>query len=69
MKTFKVTIYPTTNWTIEVEAENEKEAKEKALATEGPSEAGYFGHESDWNPEIWEWPNIGPNGQVDIEEV
>lgn len=66
MKTFKVSIYPQTVWTVRVEAENEEEAKKKALALDGPSEI--ITDDYEWHAEIWEWPNIGPEGQVDVEE-
>lgn len=68
MKSFKVSIYPQTVWSVEVEAENEEEAKKKALDLEGPSEPGYKS-ENEWYPEIWEWPNIGPKGEVNVEEI
>jgi hypothetical protein len=69
MKTFKVSIYPQTNWVVRVEAENEEEAKTKALALDGPAEYSFLGDDTDeWHAEIWEWPNIGPEGQVDVEE-
>jgi hypothetical protein len=69
MKTYKVSIYPVTNWTVNVEANSEEEAKAKALALDGPTEYAFLGDAKDeWKAEIWEWPNIGTDGQVDIEE-
>jgi hypothetical protein len=69
MKTYKVSIYPVTNWTVNVEANSEEEAKAKALALDGPAEYAFLGDCNDeWKAEIWEWPNIGTDGQVDIEE-
>ena len=70
MKTYKVSIYPETVWTVKVEAESEEDAKAKALALEGPAEYSFFGDDTDeWYYEILEWPNIGPKGQVNVEEV
>lgn len=68
MAKYKVTIYPQVGWTCIVKAKSEKEAKKKALELEGPPE--YVRHnEEEWMSEILEWPNIGINGQVDIEKV
>lgn len=69
MKTFKVTIYPVTPWTVRVRARSEKAAKKKALALEGPAAYAFHGDDlEEWEHDIWEWPNIGKNGQVDVEE-
>lgn len=68
MKTYKVTIYPVTPWTVLVEAETEEEAKLIALDFEGPAMPAYFGSQMDWYHDISEWPNIGNDGQVDVEE-
>ena len=68
MKNFKVTIYPQTAWVMNVEAENEEEAKTKALDAEGPIDYAFAEDLDEWHPEIWAWPNIGVNGQVDVEE-
>lgn len=67
MKTYKVTIYPVTAWTVTIKAKSEKAAKKKALELDGPA-AYTFYDEDEWKPEIWEWPNIGKNGTVDVEE-
>ena len=73
MKRFKVTIYPITPWTVEVEAETEKEAKEYALGLEGPTVYAlhdmFYDDTDEWRHDILEWPNIGPKGQVDVEKV
>lgn len=67
MKTYRVTIYPVT-WTVRVEANNEEDAKKKALELEGPAVYAFHGDDTDeWEHDISEWPNIG-NGQVDVEE-
>ena len=69
MKTYKVTIYPVTPWTISIEANNEKEAKEKALSWEGPAMYAYLDDDlEEWKHDISEWPNIGKDGEVYIEE-
>ena len=68
MAKYQVTIYPVTPWTIVVEAKSAKEAKKIALDLEGPSEP-MMCDESEWNHEILEWPNIGINGQIDIEKL
>ena len=67
MKTFKVTIYPVTPWTVRVEAKNEKEAKIKALNLDGPN---MYIHDDldEWFHDITDWPNIGDKGEVYIEE-
>ena len=67
MKKYKITIYPITTWSVVVDAKSEKEAKEKAFKLEGPSEL-MIHNENEWKHEILEWPNIGINGQVDIEK-
>lgn len=67
MKTYKVTIYPVTPWTVKVKAESEEEAKKIALDLEGPPEYAFHGEE-EWKHEILEWPNIG-KGTVDVESV
>lgn len=67
MKTYKVTIYPITPWTVQVEANSEKEAKEIALDLEGPVVYAHHGDNlEEWEHDISEWPNIG-SGQVDVE--
>lgn len=66
---YKVTIYPVTPWTVRVEAKNKKEAKRKALELDGPACYAFHGDALDeWEHDILEWPNIGIDGQIDIEE-
>jgi hypothetical protein len=67
MKSFKVTIYPVTPWSIIINAKNEAAAKKKALNLDGPSMYCHY-DDDEWRPEIDEWPNIGKNGEVYIEE-
>lgn len=69
MKTYKVTIYPVTPWTVRVEAESEDEAKDRALELESPDVFSFQEEELDkWGHDIMEWPNIGDNGIVETEE-
>ena len=69
MKRFKVTIYPVTPWSVEVEADSEEDAKEYALGLDGPTVYAFHGDNTDeWEHDILEWPNIG-NGTVDVEEI
>lgn len=68
MKTYKVTIYPVTPWTVRVGAKNENEAKQKALELDAPPCYAFERDTEEWEHDILEWPNIGINGQVDIEE-
>jgi hypothetical protein len=69
-KIFEVTIYPVTPWKVRVEARSEKEAKKKALNLDGPTLYAYQLNPEleEWVPDIMEWPNIGKNGEVYIEE-
>lgn len=69
MKTYKVTIYPVTPWTVRVEAKNKKQAIKKAMELEGPSCYSFHGDNIDeWGHDIYEWPNIGNDGQIDVEK-
>lgn len=68
MKTYKVTIYPVTPWTVKVKAKSEKEAKKKALELDGPPCYAFEQDSDEWKHDIMEWPNIGINGQIDVEE-
>lgn len=69
MKTYKVTIYPVTPWTVRVNAKSEKQAVKKAMELEGPAIYAYQNEQDEeWFPDITEWPNIGKNGQIDVEE-
>lgn len=68
MAKYQVTIYPVTTWTVTVEAKSAAEAKKIALELEGPAEPMMY-DEGEWRHEILEWPNIGKNGQVDIEKT
>lgn len=67
-KDYKVTIYPVTPWQITVAASSEEEAKEIALELEGPEMYAYQDVD-EWSHDISEWPNIGKNGQIDVEEI
>lgn len=68
-KRFRVTIYPVTPWTVEVEADTEDEAKDVALGLDGPPVYAFRSDNLDeWVHDIMEWPNIG-NDTVDIEEI
>jgi len=72
MTNFKVSVYVSTEYFTNVEAETEEEAIEIALKREGPSEFAFLEELADdeWVAgTIWEFPNLGKDEKPEVEEI
>jgi hypothetical protein len=70
-KRYKVTVYVMTPYATIVDAENEEEAKQKALDRGAPVEMAYLENamETEWASDgLYEFPNLGKNEEPEIEE-